>query len=157
MAWNEERVVLLKKYWADGLSAPQIAGKLGGVTRNAVTGKVQRLELKGRAAPASLRAFSNAIKASDADTRKEIQRLTDIFSGNLTDDVGPNPLKTAQEQCCWPLGDPFTDDFHYCGQSTAGGRGSYCALHAERAFQPARRRSGPPRTVGRFVHNPASR
>ena len=43
MAWNDERVELLKKLWADGLSASQIAGRLGGVTRNAVIGKVHRL------------------------------------------------------------------------------------------------------------------
>ena len=33
MAWNDERVELLKKLWAEGLSASQIAGRLGGVTR----------------------------------------------------------------------------------------------------------------------------
>ena len=36
MAWTDERVELLKKLWAEGLSASQIAGRLGGVTRNAV-------------------------------------------------------------------------------------------------------------------------
>src|SRR3989440_2851224 len=51
MAWNDERVDLLKKLWSDGLSASQIAGRLGGVTRNAVIGKVHRLGLSGRATP----------------------------------------------------------------------------------------------------------
>ena len=49
MSWNDERVELLKKLWAEGLSASQIAGRLGGVTRNAVIGKVHRLGLSGRA------------------------------------------------------------------------------------------------------------
>jgi len=48
MAWNDERVDLLKKLWSDGLSASQIAGRLGGVTRNAVIGKVHRLGLSGQ-------------------------------------------------------------------------------------------------------------
>jgi GcrA cell cycle regulator len=49
MPWTEDRVETLKKLWADGLSASQIAGKLGmGVTRNAVIGKVHRLNLAGR-------------------------------------------------------------------------------------------------------------
>src|SRR5437763_16438802 len=52
MSWTDERVELLKKLWADGLSASQIAGELGGVTRNAVIGKVHRLNLSGRAKPA---------------------------------------------------------------------------------------------------------
>src|SRR5436305_6152888 len=47
--WTDERVERLKKLWADGLSASQIAGELGGITRNAVIGKVHRLGLSGRA------------------------------------------------------------------------------------------------------------
>jgi len=47
MGWNEERVELLKKLWTEGLSASQIAGRLGQVTRNAVIGKVHRLGLSG--------------------------------------------------------------------------------------------------------------
>lgn len=49
--WTDDRVALLKKLWTDGLSASQIAKQLGGVTRNAVIGKVHRLGLAGRAAP----------------------------------------------------------------------------------------------------------
>src|SRR5438874_4887521 len=49
MSWTDERVELLKKLWADGLSASQIAAELGGITRNAVIGKVHRLGLAGRA------------------------------------------------------------------------------------------------------------
>ena len=49
MSWTDERVELLKKLWADGLSASQIAAELGGITRNAVIGKVHRLGLSGRA------------------------------------------------------------------------------------------------------------
>ena len=51
MSWTDERVSTLKKLWLDGLSASQIAKQLGGVTRNAVIGKVHRLGLSGRAAP----------------------------------------------------------------------------------------------------------
>ena len=51
MAWTEERVSELKKLWAEGHSASQIAKQLGGVTRNAVIGKVHRLGLSGRATP----------------------------------------------------------------------------------------------------------
>lgn len=49
MSWTDERVEMLKKLWADGLSASQIAAQLGGVSRNAVIGKVHRLKLSGRA------------------------------------------------------------------------------------------------------------
>ncbi len=49
MSWTDERVERLKKLWNEGLSASQIAADLGGVTRNAVIGKVHRLGLSGRA------------------------------------------------------------------------------------------------------------
>src|SRR5262244_403792 len=48
-SWTDERVELLRKLWSDGLSASQIAAELGGITRNAVIGKVHRLGLSGRA------------------------------------------------------------------------------------------------------------
>src|SRR5215469_1788811 len=51
MGWTDERVEVLKKLWLEGLSASQIAKQLGGVTRNAVIGKVHRLGLSGRATP----------------------------------------------------------------------------------------------------------
>ncbi len=49
MNWTDERVEKLKKLWSEGLSASQIAAQLGGVSRNAVIGKVHRLCLPGRA------------------------------------------------------------------------------------------------------------
>ncbi|MGG7517352.1 GcrA family cell cycle regulator [Allorhizobium undicola] len=49
MNWTDERVEKLKKLWMEGLSASQIATQLGGVSRNAVIGKVHRLCLPGRA------------------------------------------------------------------------------------------------------------
>jgi len=62
MSWTDERVARLSKLWAEGLSASQIANDLGGVTRNAVIGKVHRLGLSGRAKPAG--------KSSNAPRRK---------------------------------------------------------------------------------------
>ena len=53
MSWTDERVELLKKMWSDGQSASQIAKELGGVTRNAVIGKVHRLGLSNRTAGAA--------------------------------------------------------------------------------------------------------
>ncbi|MBN9270850.1 MAG: GcrA cell cycle regulator, partial [Mesorhizobium sp.] len=48
MNWTDERVELLRKLWSEGLSASQVAAQLGGVSRNAVIGKVHRLKLSGR-------------------------------------------------------------------------------------------------------------
>ena len=48
MPWTCERTDLLKTLWHGGLSATAIAERLGGITRNAVIGKVHRLGLAGR-------------------------------------------------------------------------------------------------------------
>ncbi|RMC39035.1 GcrA family cell cycle regulator, partial [Paracoccus siganidrum] len=48
MSWTDERVETLKRMWAEGQSASAIAKELGGVTRNAVIGKVHRLGLSNR-------------------------------------------------------------------------------------------------------------
>ncbi len=48
MNWTDERVELLRRLWSEGLSASQIAAQIGGVSRNAVIGKVHRLKLSGR-------------------------------------------------------------------------------------------------------------
>jgi len=48
MSWTDDRVEILKKMWGEGQSASQIAKELGGVTRNAVIGKVHRLGLSNR-------------------------------------------------------------------------------------------------------------
>ena len=52
MEWNDERIEALTKMWREGLSASQVARQLGGVSRSAVIGKVHRLGIAGRDAPA---------------------------------------------------------------------------------------------------------
>ena len=70
MNWTDERVELLRKLWSEGLSASQIAAQLGGVSRNAVIGKVHRLKLSGRgrttAAPARQKKAATAGGGSSA-------------------------------------------------------------------------------------------
>jgi GcrA cell cycle regulator len=51
MSWTEERIDRLKKMWAKGATASQIADELGGVSRNAVIGKAHRLGLEQRPSP----------------------------------------------------------------------------------------------------------
>ena len=64
MAWTDERVDLLKKLWSEGLSASQIANRLGGVTRNAVIGKVHRLGLSGRTTTSRIKSVKTSQKSS---------------------------------------------------------------------------------------------
>ena len=68
MSWTDDRVEILKKMWGEGQSASQIAKELGGVTRNAVIGKVHRLGLSNRATTGAA-SSSAATKANEAKAR----------------------------------------------------------------------------------------
>ena len=154
MAWTDERVELLKKLWSEGLSASQIAGRLGGITRNAVIGKVHRLGLSGRATTS--RSSGSRPRARIATARR-IAKPRFASAGNLAlralyhPDAEPFvsqfeeldiPLaerKTLQMltdcSCRWPIGDPQMADFHFCNRNKVPGL-PYCEFHARRAFQP---------------------
>ena len=66
MSWTEERIERLKKMWADGATASQIADELGGVSRNAVIGKAHRLGLEQRPSPVKPGEEKEARKAAPA-------------------------------------------------------------------------------------------
>ncbi|MEM8936338.1 MAG: GcrA family cell cycle regulator [Pseudomonadota bacterium] len=155
MAWTDERVEQLKKLWAEGLSAAQIASRMGGVTRNAVIGKVHRLGLSGRATPAKpQRGRSSALyserRESAEPSRPRARDLEPLipepeFAAPVVLDSGDKTTVSTikNNMCKWPIGDPSRDDFHFCGQPTLAGK-SYCAYHAHLAFQPPQRRSERP-------------
>ncbi len=153
MAWTDERVEELKQLWAEGLSASQIANRIGGVTRNAVIGKVHRLGLSGRATPAAPSRGRHIELAKPAREPSEVtvQRAERPY----TETVGEGPVvepamlsggepatvsTLSRNMCKWPIGDPAMEDFHFCGQPASAGK-PYCAHHCEVAFQPAQRRS----------------
>lgn len=192
MSWTDERVETLKKMWAEGQSASQIAKELGGVTRNAVIGKVHRLGLSNRvggapepvkakaepdpraepkpaaaaakpaqpapkpapAAPAAALRPDPAPAAAAAQTsvRKPAapagQPLPPQPSAG---EISPEALASVREvekkarrltlmelterTCKWPIGDPATEDFWFCGLATQPGK-PYCDAHVGVAFQP---------------------
>ncbi|MGB2892461.1 MAG: GcrA family cell cycle regulator, partial [Albidovulum sp.] len=72
MSWTDERVETLKKMWAEGQSASQIAKELGGVTRNAVIGKVHRLGLSNRVGGAPEPAKDRADQAPKLDAKPAV-------------------------------------------------------------------------------------
>lgn len=143
MAWTEDRVDTLKTLWSEGLSASQIAGKLGGVTRNAVIGKVHRLGLSGRATPAKPKAVETKKPAAPvraAEPQAAPRRAAPVQMDPATWGEGKLTVSTiGQNQCKWPIGDPASEEFHFCGQGSAAGK-PYCAYHSQVAFQPNTRR-----------------
>lgn len=207
MSWTDERVELLKKMWGEGQSASQIAKELGGVTRNAVIGKVHRLGLSNRAGAAPAPAASAAaapvapaaaakpdtkpkpapkpaeVKARPAPAKpaprvvpeesvvedaEEVEvetrqvtvphvRKAIIPAGQplppqpSANEISPEALAKVSEiekkarrltlmelterTCKWPVGDPATENFWFCGLPTQTGK-PYCEAHVGVAFQP---------------------
>ena len=197
MSWTDERVETLKKMWAEGQSASQIAKELGGVTRNAVIGKVHRLGLSNRVGPggkeeeeveeaavvapvrpepvaarpvapepvraaeppraAERPAPAPAAAAAPAPILPIPMRKAIIPAGQplppqpSANEISPEALASVREvekrakkltlmelterTCKWPIGDPATEDFWFCGLPSVAGK-PYCEAHVGVAFQP---------------------
>ncbi len=140
MAWTEDRVEQLKQLWSEGLSASQIATRMGGVTRNAVIGKVHRLGLAGRATPTAPKPKIVMNEPEEVSYRSSNFSLDSLCHGVDR----PTVSSIGTSQCKWPIGDPAADDFHFCGQSTSSNK-PYCAYHSQLAFQPSAPRREQPR------------
>jgi GcrA cell cycle regulator len=189
MSWTDERVETLKRMWNEGQSASQIAKELGGVTRNAVIGKVHRLGLSNRvggkddeeestAAPIPAASVKpEAPPRPDPAPRAEPARpaaapVSSAPPSNVTplpvrkaiipagqplppqpslNEISPEALASVREvekrakrltlmelterTCKWPIGDPATEDFWFCGLPSLPGK-PYCEAHVGVAFQP---------------------
>ena len=174
MAWTDDRVEVLKKMWGEGKSASQIAKELGGVTRNAVIGKVHRLGLSNRAttSKATTKKDPNKIKTtpthvpviSTTESKITTPKATNIPPRKPIIKAGqplpPQPsaneisvealekvakiekkakkltlMELTEKTCKWPVGDPATEDFWFCGLGVEIGK-PYCEAHNAVAFQP---------------------
>ena len=89
MNWTDERVELLRKLWSEGLSASQIAAQLGGVSRNAVIGKVHRLKLssRGRATPAPTRQKKATHGGTTMRSAPRVKCLWTLWTRTRTSDI----------------------------------------------------------------------
>lgn len=162
MSWTDERVEILKRLWQDGLSASQIAAELGGVTRNAVIGKVHRLGLSGRGQPTTSAKRQRRPASPPTPPRARppatvgnlaLQAEPEVFTPPVVkpsrDVVVPIARRLSIEMltertCKWPIGDPGHEDFYFCGHDSLEGV-PYCQYHAGVAYQapePRRRKVG---------------
>ncbi len=136
MGWTEERVEQLKLLWTEGLSASQIARVMGGVTRNAVIGKVHRLGLAGRARPRrSDRPRHTSPRRSVARAAAGEPEIVEEDPIVLDDGSFATVLTINDRMCRWPIGDPSENEFHFCGRNPKSGS-PYCEAHARKAYQP---------------------
>ncbi|WP_298860543.1 GcrA family cell cycle regulator [uncultured Sulfitobacter sp.] len=188
MSWTDDRVEILKKMWGEGQSASQIAKELGGVTRNAVIGKVHRLGLSNRTTAGATAKAEPKAKAApkvpakakpSAPVEPEVKTNADKPDLKTEPAISPNAVRPPRNQiipagqplppqpsaneispealakvneiekkakklslmeltertCKWPVGDPATEDFWFCGLPVKQGK-PYCEAHVGVAFQP---------------------
>lgn len=138
--WTDDRVEQVKNLWAEGLSASQIARVIGGVTRNAVIGKIHRLGLVGRASP-SRSARPRLPMAPNVSVRARIPEAPVVVEDPLVLEDGAHAtiLTINDRMCRWPIGDPSEHEFHFCGRAPKAGL-PYCEGHARKAYQPPQQR-----------------
>jgi GcrA cell cycle regulator len=141
--WTDARVQALKRLWAEGFSAAETAARLGGVTRNAVIGKLHRLGLSGRRPTTPARrprgegprpARRTAVRAPRPAACAAPPAAPEA-AGRVPDLLGLRP-----GLCRWPIGDPRSSAFSFCGAG-CGRLGPYCPAHRRRAHVRRRRRA----------------
>lgn len=165
MGWTEQQIQALKKMWGNGFSASDIARTLGGgLTRNAVIGKAHRLKLSagqtsmrqsvampGKTGGSALPGMVKVSKKRSMLRPLPPVQMPETVAKPTTRDVlrnlesikrteGIAVTKAGERHCRWPIGDPRSPDFRFCGGTCHEGL-PYCVDHARVAYQTVSRRS----------------
>ncbi|UPJ65269.1 GcrA family cell cycle regulator [Bradyrhizobium sp. 191] len=155
--WTATRTRVAIALFNSGLSAAEVAREIGGISRNGVIGKVHRSGLseanrKASRAAGEARA-SRRKRIADASSRRSIVRPKpspeEAPPPSIADQKIPaeqrRTLAQLDSACChWPVGDPQTPDFFFCGAPKANDEGiPYCPSHLVRSRQRDVRPSKP--------------
>ncbi|MGA7489043.1 MAG: GcrA family cell cycle regulator [Xanthobacteraceae bacterium] len=171
-AWTNERSGYLKARWSQGASARQIAKELGGISRSAVIGKVHRLgiaafsprmgPLRERASEREYRCTDEVllermaergIGATQQSQRPQLPTWISEAEPYVDDPIADADVPLSQRRslleldrgtCRWPIGDPASPHFSFCGAEPSAGK-PYCTAHCARAYRP------PPQTMSRVA------
>lgn len=158
--WNDDRVDTLKKLWGEGLSASQVSAEFWRLyhdapSRSAVCGKIDRLGLGGRAKSGGhtgrpgprlghleRQASANAGRGAAIKINKRRSQPEPAIEASELPDLPPDVslyactlLELTEHSCRWPMGDPATPEFRFCGDGKIGGL-PYCGRHGALARRP---------------------
>ena len=139
MSWNDEKVNKLKELWGKGNTASQIAEIIGGISRNAVIGKANRLNLSSKLKvknTSSYQGFQDNDEVNNSKQRKSRKsRFQSLIIEKDFEPENPKQLEELDEESCkWPINHPDEDSFYFCGRSSLK-EFSYCKLHLLYAYQ----------------------
>ncbi len=120
--WTDENVHKLRVMWSKGLSARQIGAELGGISRNSVIGKANRMGLSSQK---NKKIPHPQAKVEEQNSAKAVRQPIHIT---------PHFSQHTDKLCQWPLGDPGTPEFSFCYREAVEER-PYCAEHCELAYR----------------------
>lgn len=162
MSWSPTDTATLRSMWLSGHSGSEIAAALTGYSRSAVMGKVHRLRLtrnpgsgsrsgllRGRVGPAKPKAITMqapvvkkaAPRSAGPLSRPEpVLRRIEAKKAAL-ETIRPNQVSghvaslmdLKAGDCKFPIGDPKSEGFGFCGQARVPGK-LYCHAHCVRAY-----------------------
>lgn len=135
MSWTADRENLLRILWTQGLSASQIAKKLGGVSRNAVVGKIHRMGLPLRETPH---------KQTKAEHAKNLGRVVPpVFFVDRSRETGAERgtwnvrySKKNDTHCLMFVGGESRETGLICGRQRQDGK-PYCSECCKLCYEPA--------------------
>jgi GcrA cell cycle regulator len=146
LTWTDERIALLKNHFLAGLSCREIAADIG-VSRNAVIGKLTRLNLtrgnSNRDERRAERKSSDRPHGRNASPRQQYAMLALIY-GESESSIDNEPidesnrcslLELGENKCRWPISNPGAEDFCFCGNASPE-RQPYCPPHSRLAYRP---------------------
>ena len=152
--WGEAEDSALAKHWAEGLSASQIAKKLGtGRSRNAIIGRIHRRGLPGRKTPIgsetirrlqTIRRRAAILKAVPKIKAEKVPPLaTDLNRIKELAPIDPalSVLGLTNFTCRFPIGDPTDPAFTFCGRTCNNVENPYCVQHQKLAYVPVKKRT----------------
>lgn len=134
--WTPVRLAALRQLWTDGSTASEIAQVLGAVSRNAVLGKIWRLGLEKRiraktqkaGSPTRRPAKPRAPQPTSTPRRPPASPACQMPARIEAPGLVASMTELTRHDCKWPIGDPLSHEFTFCGDHSASG--PYCAHHA---------------------------
>ncbi len=159
--WNDKKIEKLKQLWDKGMPTAEIGKKLG-FSKNAIVGKVHRLGLSNRNSPIKtsvakikkdvsksvdikkeklVKVKSEISETSSKKSLKEkvLQSKNESQKTNLEKSKGDSLVKGVPlveltlDRCCWPIDNPNSDDFTFCGKKVFKNK-PYCLEHCLVAY-----------------------
>jgi GcrA cell cycle regulator len=146
--WTTERVELLKSHFASGLSCREIANAIG-VSRNAVIGKLSRLNLTREKTVKTRRPgpkHDGTRRRTRSVPQLQYQMLRELYAEAepsceeaIQSEHRCSLLELSEEKCRWPISTPGTEGFCFGGNRPLEGL-PYCAGHSRLAYRPSGQR-----------------